>query len=424
MGCTQDSPSLRVLPVDNYDMGPSIARSDSFDVVHYDLVLDVTDYSGQSMQALATIDFTVIQGGGTSMWWDLQGLTVDSVHWNGNAVPFEQSGPELHVDAPAPMTEGEAVVLQVWYGGQPNDDPYWGGVYYASDLIYNLGIGLTSIPPNFGKCGTRASTTLWNAPLHLPHHKRRRTTSPQPRPPRRGGRVGRRHHPDNLGLDHPIPTHLSAMAVGLCRPRLRARRVRNHPGSTHGQGGDINAMQAKFADLGFAIDALEYWWGPYAWERVGYVLTTDGALEIPTNIAYPQFMMQQSNFANGDLFAHELGHHWWGDMVSPLLHNHMWIKEGFAEYSSHLFEEQLSGREAFVEMVKDNQQFVLEECHVQDEGFHPFRPCPTNTSTGDIPTTRAPASCTTSAPTSETRCSVKRAKTSCALRQPHGRGRL
>ncbi|MED5318303.1 MAG: hypothetical protein VX758_04100, partial [Bacteroidota bacterium] len=66
MGCTHDSPSLRVLPVDNYDMGPSIARSDSFDVVHYDLVLDVTDYSGQSMQALATIDFTVIQGGGTS----------------------------------------------------------------------------------------------------------------------------------------------------------------------------------------------------------------------------------------------------------------------------------------------------------------------------------------------------------------------
>ena len=32
------------------------------------------------------------------------------------------------------MTEGEAVVLEVWYGGQPNDDPYWGGVYYASDI--------------------------------------------------------------------------------------------------------------------------------------------------------------------------------------------------------------------------------------------------------------------------------------------------
>ena len=71
-----------------------------------------------------------------------------------------------------------------------------------------------------------------------------------------------------------------------------------------------------------------------------------------------------------------MGHHWWGDMLSPLLHNHMWIKEGFAEYSSHLFEELLSGREAFVEMVKDNQQFVLEQAHIDDLGFWALSPIP------------------------------------------------
>ena len=378
-GCTQDSPSLRVLPVDNYDMGPSIARSDSFDVVHYDLVLDVTDYSGQSMQALATIDFTVLQGGGTSMWWDLQGLTVDSVHWNGNAVTFEQAGPELHVDAPAPMTAGEAVELRVWYGGQPNDDPYWGGVYYASDLIYNLGIGLTSIPPNFGKVWYPCFDNFVERATYTYH-----ITSA-------GGR--RAHNQGHLveevalggdtvrttwALDHPIPTHLSAMAVGpyVDHDYEHEGEYGTIPVRLTGKAGDINAMQAKFADLGFAIDALEYWWGPYAWERVGYVLTTDGALEIPTNIAYPRFMMEQSNFANGDLFAHELGHHWWGDLVAPTIHNHMWLKEGPAEYSSHLFVEWKDGHEAFVDLVKDNQQFVLEECHVQDEGFHPLSPMP------------------------------------------------
>ena len=138
------------MPVDNYDMGPSIARSDSFDVAHYDLVLDVTDYAGQSMQALATIDFTVLQGDGTSMWWDLKGLDVDSVHWNGAGTAFHQWGQELHVESPAPMVEGEAVTLQVWYGGQPDDDPYWGGMYYASDLVYNLGIA--TISAHFTSC--------------------------------------------------------------------------------------------------------------------------------------------------------------------------------------------------------------------------------------------------------------------------------
>ena len=36
----------------NYDMGPSIARSDSFDVQHYDLTLDVTAYNQQAMSAM------------------------------------------------------------------------------------------------------------------------------------------------------------------------------------------------------------------------------------------------------------------------------------------------------------------------------------------------------------------------------------
>jgi aminopeptidase N len=87
-------------------------------------------------------------------------------------------------------------------------------------------------------------------------------------------------------------------------------------------------------------------------------------------------MIEQNAFANGDLFAHELGHHWWGDLVAPTIHNHMWLKEGPAEYSSHLFVEWKDGHQAFVDLVKDNQQFVLEECHVQDLGFHPLSPMP------------------------------------------------
>ena len=71
-------------------------------------------------------------------------------------------------------------------------------------------------------------------------------------------------------------------------------------------------MVNRFVDLPVCIDALEDWWGPHAWERVGYVITTDGAMEHPTNIAYPLSMLEQSNFQNEGLYGHELGHHWWG----------------------------------------------------------------------------------------------------------------
>ncbi|HMC97979.1 MAG TPA: M1 family aminopeptidase, partial [Flavobacteriales bacterium] len=140
--------------------------------------------------------------------------------------------------------------------------------------------------------------------------------------------------------------------------------------------GNLAGMVSKMGDLGAAIDALEYWYGPYPFERVGYVLTTDGALEIPTNIAYPDFMPTQSVINNRGLFTHELGHHWWGDVVTPRIHNDMWLKEGPAEYSAHLIEEWLGGAPAFVKAVKDNQLFVLKQAHLDDGGFQALSPMP------------------------------------------------
>ena len=305
LGCKHHAaPTKSLLVEDNFDMGPSIARSDSFDVVHYDLMLDMTDYWGQSMQGLATIDFTVLQGGGTTMWWDLESLVVDSIHWNGEAVTFSQMESQLHVDAPAPMQVGEQVVLEVWYGGEPGSDPYWGGMYFASDLIYNLGIGLTTIPPNFGR--------VWypcfdNFVERATYTYRLRTADG-----RRAHNQGHLVEEVSLGgdtllstweLDHPIPTHLSAIAIGpyVDHDYVHTGAFGDIPVRLTSKANDSSLMQTKFADLGFAIDALEHWWGPYAWERIGYVLTTDGALEIPTNIAYPRSMIEQNTFANGDL---------------------------------------------------------------------------------------------------------------------------
>jgi aminopeptidase N len=138
----------------------------------------------------------------------------------------------------------------------------------------------------------------------------------------------------------------------------------------------LPAMVQGFADLGAAIDACEHWYGPYAYGRVGYALTTDGALEIPTNVAYPQHMTGQSAASNRKLYTHELGHHWWGDQVTPRVHNDMWLKEGPAEYSAHLLEEWLFGRTAMVNMVKNNLLSIMTSAHLNDGGFQALSPMP------------------------------------------------
>src|SRR5690606_13558156 len=114
-----------------------------------------------------------------------------------------------------------------------------------------------------------------------------------------------------------------------------------------------------FSQLGDAIDMLESWWGPYAWERVGYIATPQGAMEHPTNIAYPVNVAVGGNTASHRrLMTHELGHCWWGDVVTLKGPYDMWIKEGNAEYSAHLLTEYTSGIQPFINEVKSNLSFI------------------------------------------------------------------
>ncbi|HEY0978522.1 MAG TPA: M1 family aminopeptidase [Flavobacteriales bacterium] len=361
------------------DIAATIARSDTFDIEHYDIAIDITDVAGQRIKAATTIRFRAMMEDQSLIRFDLTGLQVDSVVRDGEALPFNHDGDILAVDLLTPGVVHELQQLTVHYQGQPIRDPEWGGFYFEGGYIYNLGIGLSTIPPNFGKVWYPCFDSFVERATYTYHVK---------------SAGGYRAHGQgdllsevqlggdtvilSFGLDLPIPTHISAIAAG---------NYEDHDAVHTGAYGDIPvrltakptqlaAMVSKFVNLGNAIDACEFWYGPYQWGRVGYVLTTDGALEIPSNIAYPDFMTTQSDADNRALFAHELGHHWWGDMVTPYTHNDMWVKEGPAEYSGHLLEEWIDGPQGLVEAVKSNQLYVLRQAHLQDGGFQALSPMP------------------------------------------------
>ena len=56
-----------------------IARSDTFDILDYDIALDVTDYAGQQLKAATTITFTPLMAGQSFIRFELWDLAVDSV---------------------------------------------------------------------------------------------------------------------------------------------------------------------------------------------------------------------------------------------------------------------------------------------------------------------------------------------------------
>ncbi|MEO8588707.1 MAG: M1 family aminopeptidase, partial [Flavobacteriales bacterium] len=357
----------------------TIARSDTFDILHYDIAIDVTRYSAHTIFAATTVDYRALMPDQTYIRFDLLSLVVDSVTSPDGPLTFAYDGSFLRVDLPVAPVVGEEHALTVHYHGDPHRDPDWGGFYFESNYIYNLGIGLTTIPPNFGKVWYPCFDSFVERATYTYHVKSAGTY-------RLHGQGTFLGEEQLLGdtvirsyeLPQPITTHLSAIAVANYQDSVYIHTGANGdiPVTLTAKPANLAGMVSRFGDLGSAIDALEYWYGPYPYGRVGYVLTTDGALEIPTNVAYPDFMTTQSVSSNRGLFTHELGHHWWGDVVTPHIHNDMWLKEGPAEYSAHLIEEWIGGEAAFVKVVKDNQLYVLKQAHVDDGGFQPLSPMP------------------------------------------------
>jgi aminopeptidase N len=374
--------SKRVAPMTARElqvMNESIARSDTFDILHYTIQLDVSDYSSYSISAATTIRFTCLMDNLQNIRFDLFQLTVDSVKWFEENALFSHDGNILSIPFQSTMNIGDTASVTVYYHGQPYQDPVWGGFYFQGNYIYNLGIGLSTIPPNFGRVWYPCFDSFVERATYEYHVK----SSGALRAHCQGTFLGETVLAGDtvirsFAFNQPIPTHLSAVAVAdyVDVDYVHTGVFGDVPVRLTGKPANIAAMQNVMVNVGAAIDALEYWYGPYIWERVGYVLTTDGALEIPTNIAYPQFMVSEPVISNNNLLSHELGHLWWGDVVTPHIHNDMWLKEGPAEYSSHLLTEWLYGEEDFIDQVKTNHLDVLRNAHIDDNDFQPMSPMP------------------------------------------------
>lgn len=360
------------------DIANTIARSDTFDLLHYDIAIDVTDYTGQTIKAATTVTHVALVAGADLRLDLIDQLTVDSVTSTGGTLPFSHANDLLTIDLP-PMAVGDTGDVTVHYHGPPAQDPDWGGFSFGLGYIYNLGIGLTTIPPNFGKVWYPCFDSFVERASYTYHVKSAGTYRAHCQGEFLGEvQLGGDTVVRSFVLDQEIPTHISAIAVAnyVDSDYVHTGAYGDIPVRLTAKPAALDDMASKMISLGDAIDAYEFWYGPYPYDRVGYVLTTDGALEIAENIAYPDFMPGQPLMDNRGLFGHELGHHWWGDHVTPRTHNDMWLKEGPAEYSAHLLEEWAFGPDAFVDVVKDNMLYVLEEAHVQDGGFQALSPMP------------------------------------------------
>ena len=355
----------------------SIERSDSFDVLHHDMMIDLTGFDQSILRGEVLIYYRVLADSANHFTLDLLDLTIDSITIDGHKTDYSRNGFFVHIELPETTYAGDTNSVMVSYHGTPTvSTGGFGGFYFEGGYAYNLGINLIGEPHNFGRSwfpcfDNFVERATYNIDI---------VTSKG----RKGYAVGHFIGESSMEGDtilrsyemrKPLPTYLVGVAASNY---VEDNYVHNGvfgdvPVQIVAKPDDIEEAKQSLVFLPDAIDCLEHWYGPYVWNRVGYVMTVKGAMEHSSNIAYPAFSVDGGELSTR-LMTHELCHHWWGNQVTLNYAPDMWIKEGNAEYGAHLIEEYIGGYEPFREAVRNNHHRVITTAHIDDGDYIALSP--------------------------------------------------
>ena len=341
-------------------------RSDTFDVLKYTISLELGNLSQQQINGNTRVKFAPKINNRTFIRLDLLKLIVDSIKENNTLLSYAYNDTVIRVNFATAKNSTDTSEITVYYRGSPQIDATgWGGFYFnntqSAQYAYNLGVGFGAKPHNYG----RVWFPCFDNFVEKSKYEFFITTDTLRRAHCNGQLVGdavngnkRTRH---WVLDQQIPTYLAEVnaakytQVNWSTPALNG----SLPIHLVAVAADTTAMKNGFVNLKSCIAGFENYFGPYQWNKVGYSLVpfNSGAMEHATNITYPRNSIGSLNFEY--LMAHELSHHWWGNLVTCETAEDMWINEGMASYCADLFYEWKYGEPIARQRIMSNHENLL-----------------------------------------------------------------
>lgn len=367
-----------------FELPAQSLKSDTLDVLDYDISLDLRHLSLQQLIASTEITAVPRMASVSSFSLDFRKLSIDSLILNGQPYSaYSYDDTVLRVMLANPISFTDTFTLRVVYHGIPLIEPYnWGGFHFLPDstLAFNLGVAFEDYPHNYGRVWFPClDDFIDRATYHL--HVRTKATH---KAVGGGMPAGTTSHPDgsitwHWNLDQAIPTYLASVAVG----EFSVLQGEYHgiqdtiPSMIYVRQQDSAKAVVSFSNLNAMMGIFESRYGAYRWPRIGYTGTTKGAMEHATNIAIPRTLIT-GNLSYDWLIAHELSHHWFGDLITCASAEDMWINEGWARFSEAVYTEGMQGWEAYKGNIMDLQKQVLNFAHTTngDGAFYPLYPVP------------------------------------------------
>jgi aminopeptidase N len=349
----------------------SINLFSQIDALHYNIHIDSIDFANQQIYGKTNVQLYVGANQINEIQLDLLDLVVDSIKNYDTICTFTYDNSIITIYGEFIDTAD----ITVYYHGHPTlDVSGWGGFYFVGEYAFNMGIGLENIPHNlarawFASIDNFTDKATYDYYINTNINKKAVC----------GGILVDSTFINSYTIQwhwhnpHPIPAYLASVAVGPYVAWKDTVQGMNGilPIEIYLPSSSLDKVPGSFQNLKKIFHIFEEYYGLYQWSKIGFVGVpfNSGAMEHAMNIAYPISCIN-GNLTYESLYAHELSHQWFGNLVTCKTSEEMWINEGWARFSEILFTEKLYGNNAANTMVKNLMADVLSKAHKEDGGFY------------------------------------------------------
>jgi aminopeptidase N len=364
---TQRSITLLLVAGALLAMRPLAARADSYprqpgiDVRAYVFRLELQDGTS-AISGEADIDVALKADGVHELWLDLvgrspdgkTGMSVEGVTSDGRPLVYSHEKNRIRIELGAPSKTGDHRRVTVRYGGTPADGLLIGTnrdgdrVFFGDNFPDRARHWLPTVDHPYDKAACEFVVTAPETYQVVAPGALIETTSLS------GGRRLTRYREE-------VPITTYCMVIGVAR--FAVETIGQVGGAPVQSWVYATERDSGFSDFRMALQPMQlYSWriGAYSYEKLANVQskTRYGGMENSSAIFYAERAVTGQH-RNGNLFAHEIAHQWFGDSVTESDWDHTWLSEGFATYLTHVYNEYTVGRDEMVRGLRRDRDTVI-----------------------------------------------------------------
>ena len=333
-------------------------ETDSVDVTDYDLTLDLS--AGKPFHGTAVLTVKLLK---PLQHISLQLLgSTDSVFVDGTRV--ETPGlSQIPVSGIAP---GTPFTVTVYYRGNGYVENYgFGGFHFDNDMTYNLGVAFNENPHVMGRAMFPCRDNFTDKATYTLRVKSKQGWTAECGGEKVSAEVDAGGHEHSVWrIAQETPTYL--VSVSQANYHRINKTVAGYPLTLGFTVQDSVGVEGAFALLDQVVPMYERCFGPYRWGRIGYIATTQGSMEHVNNIALHKSFMDEITSRGQSTIAHELGHSWFGNLVTCRTESDMWFNEGGASFCAEVAHEAVYSRQSATNYYQNILEQVLRTAHVND----------------------------------------------------------